>query len=127
MGGWIGVHLGLKQANTSAGLDIIVHRQINLTAEQDRQLAILETRFALLRKMRQAEMQSSNADLAKAISTEHAYGQRAQVAVERFHAAMGALQQDTIREVFAMRAVMTPEQASQFDRLVARALTTPTP
>ncbi|TLU71112.1 periplasmic heavy metal sensor [Lichenicoccus roseus] len=126
LGGWVGVHLGLHQVQAPAGLDVIVHRQIHLTADQDRQLAVLETHFAVLRKARQVEMQSANADLAEAIGAQHAYGRKAQEAVSRFHAAMGALQEDTIRHVFAMRAVMTPEQAHQFDVLVARALTSPT-
>ena len=125
LGGWAGVRLGLHQVQAPAGLDVIVHRQIHLTADQDRQLAVLETRFAMLRGTRQAEMQSANAELAEAIGTQHAYGQKAQEAVSRFHAAMGALQEDTIRHIFAMRAVMTPEQARQFDVLVAKALTPP--
>lgn len=126
LGGWAGVRLGLHQVQAPAGLDIIVHRQIHLTADQDRQLTALEAHFAVLCKGRQAEMQSANADLAEAIGAQHAYGQKAQEAVARFHAAMGALQEDTIRHVFAMRAVMTPEQARQFDVLVAKALTSPT-
>lgn len=125
LGGWVGVHLALHQTQAPAGLDVIVHRQIHLTADQDRQLAVLEARFSLLRKARQAEMQSANADLAEAIGVQHAYGQKAKQAVDRFHAAMGALQEDTIRHIFAMRTVMTPDQARQFDVLVAKALTSP--
>lgn len=125
LGGWTGVYLSLHKAQAPAGLDVIVHRQIHLTADQDRQLAVLEAQFAVLRKARQAEMQSANADLAEAIGTQHAYGRKAQEAVGRFHAAMGAMQEDTIRHVFAMRAIMTPEQAHRFDVLVTKALTSP--
>lgn len=125
LGGWAGVYFSLHQMQAPAGLDVIIHRQIHLTADQDRHLAILEEKFAVLRKARQAEMQSANADLAEAIGTQHAYGQKAQEAVGRFHAAMGAMQEDTIRHVFAMRAIMTPDQAHQFDALVTKALTSP--
>ncbi|MGI9169836.1 MAG: heavy metal resistance protein, partial [Caulobacteraceae bacterium] len=61
-----------------------------------------------------------------AIATEHAYGPRAQQAVERFHRAMGTLQEDTIRHVLTMRQVMTPDQARRFDVLIHNALKPPT-
>ena len=44
-------------------------------------------------------------------------------AVDHFHSAMGELQKATIEHVFAMRAVLTPEQAARFDRTVVDALT----
>ena len=70
-------------------------------------------------------MRAANVDLAEAIITEHAYGSKARQAVDRFHRAMSALQEDTIRHIFAMRAVMTADQAHRFDVLVAKALKPP--
>jgi len=125
LGGWEGVRLGLRQARTPTTLDVVIHREIHLTAAQDRQVEALEAQFAEQRRVREAEMRAANADLAEAIGAEHAYGTRARQAVERFHRAMGALQEDTIRHVFAMRAVMTPEQARLLDTLVAKALKPP--
>ncbi len=92
---------------------------------QDRQVQALEAQFDEQRRIREAEMRAANVDLAEAIGAEHAYGARARQAVERFHRAMGALQEGTIRHVFAMRAVMTPEQARLLDTLVAKALKPP--
>ena len=68
-------------------------------------------------------MRAANAALASAIREEHGYGPRVTDAVERFHHAMGQLQTETIRHVFAMRDVLTPEQLGTFDETVISALT----
>ncbi len=125
LGGWIGVRIGLQQAHTRAGLDELVHHELHLTPTQDRQIEALETDFGVQRRALEAEMRAANADLADAIATDHAYGPRAQQAVGRFHRAMGTLQEDTIKHVLAMRAVMTPQQARRFDVLINNALKPP--
>lgn len=122
LGGWIGVRIGLHQAHAKAGLDEAVHRELHLTQAQDRLIEVLEGGYGAQRRVLEAEMRAANADLANAIATEHAYGPRAQHAVQRFHQAMGALQEDTIKHVLAMRAVMTPQQARRFDILINNAL-----
>lgn len=125
LGGWLGVRIGLHQAQGRAGLDEVVHRDLQFTPAQNQRLETLEADFALRRRARETEMRAANADLAAAIGAEHAYGPRAQQAIARFHRAMGALQEDTIRHVLAMRALMTPEQAGRFDLLVDHALKPP--
>ncbi len=125
LGGWIGVRIGLQQAHAKAGLDELVHHELHLSQAQDRRIDALETGYGAQRRSLEAEMRAANADLADAIATEHTYGPRAQQAVERFHRAMGALQEDTIKHILAMRAVMTPEQAKRFDVLINNALKPP--
>ena len=36
---------------------------------------------------------------------------------------MGELQKETLAHIFAMRAVLRPDQAQKFDRVVVKALT----
>ena len=48
---------------------------------------------------------------------------RVTAAVDHFHVAMGDLQKATIEHIFAMRAVMRPDQAARLDRTVVKALT----
>src|SRR3546814_8170022 len=43
--------------------------------------------------------------------------------IDRSHAAMGELQKETLAHIFAMRAVLRPEQAEKFDQAVVKALT----
>jgi Spy/CpxP family protein refolding chaperone len=122
-GGWIGIHYGLREARSSPGLDEILHNELNLTAEQDQRIEALESQFAVRRKALEDEMRAANRDLAAAIQTEHDYGPRAQSAIERFHAAESALQEETVKHVLSMRTVLTPEQITRFDEAISAALT----
>ena len=70
-----------------------------------------------------AELEAANADLARGIGHEHAYGPDVEKAVDRSHIAMGELQKAMLRHVFAMRAVLRSDQTGRFDRAVAEALT----
>lgn len=124
-GGWVGIRIGVHQAHARAGLDAIVHDQLRLNAVQNARIENLEADFAARRRALEAEMKAANVDLAGAIEAEHAYGPKARQAVARFHMAMGALQEETIRHVLAMRAVMTPTQARRFDGLIDKALKPP--
>ncbi|SFG11560.1 Heavy-metal resistance [Novosphingobium sp. CF614] len=115
---------GLFHADTSTGrLHALMHEKLDLDPGQERQIARLEADFAARRKSLDAELQAANADLAVAITHEHQYGPAAEKAVDRSHHAMGELQKATLRHVFAMRAVLRPDQARQFDQAVAGALT----
>lgn len=100
-----------------------VHRDLNLSAEQQQRIDALERDFAPKRQALEMEMRAANADLAAAIREEHGYGPHVTAAVERFHHAMGQLQIDTIQHVFAMREVMTSDQKARFDNIVSSALT----
>jgi len=105
------------------GLHDVVHERLDLTQEQIERIEIIESEFATRRRAQEAEMQAANAELAAAIREEHGYGPRVTAAVARFHHAMGELQSETIRHVFAMREVLTAEQQAIFDTTVVDALT----
>lgn len=103
-------------------LHSIVHEQLDLSAEQDRRLDVVETRFAAQRPALEAEVRAANLELAAAIATSDGDTPRVQAAVDHFHAAMGDLQKATITHVFEMRSVLTPTQAEVFDKEVVNAL-----
>lgn len=121
-GGWAGVQYGLHQAQARPGLDEALHHQLGLSAEQDRRIEALERTYRVRRERLNAEMRAADRDIAAAIVAEDAYGPRAQQAVGRLHAVMGALQEETIKHVLAMRGTLTPEQARRFDATVSKAL-----
>ena len=125
LAGWLGVQYGLHQVPTAPDLDRILHQSLDLSASQDRRIEQLESAFAVERNLLNAEMRAANRELSAAIADKHTYGPKAQHAIERFHRAMMALQEDTVRHVLSMRAILTPAQAHQFDRIVAKALTDP--
>jgi nickel and cobalt resistance protein CnrR len=103
-------------------LHSIVHEKLDLSAEQDRRLDVIEARFAARRPALEAEVRAANRELAAAIAASEGDTPEVQAAVDHFHAAMGDLQKATITHVFEMRSVLTPAQAEVFDEAVADAL-----
>lgn len=125
-GTWIGARYIYDQRHQPS-LHEFVHEELSLSPEQKQRLEALEQDFAVKRRAREAELRAANAELARAIQARHEYSAEVQVAVERFHQAMGELQKETILHVLAMRTVLTPEQAVQFDKRIAEALTEQAP
>lgn len=106
-----------------AELHAVLHDELTLDAGQERQLEALEQAFALRRRALGLEMRSENARLAEAITAEHGNGPRVAAAVDASHRTMGELQKETLAHIFAMRAMLRPDQAAKFDAAVTRALT----
>ena len=103
-------------------LHSVVHKQLDLSAEQDRRLDVIEARFAARRPALEAEVRAANRELAAAIAASDGDTPQVQAAVDHFHAAMGDLQKATITHVFEMRSVLTPAQAEVFDAAVVDGL-----
>ena len=125
-GAWIGARFVFPQRH-SLSLHELVHKELDLSKEQKGQIAKLEQQFAGRRQAREAELHAANAELAAAINERHEYSPEVQTAVEHFHKAMGELQKQTVDHVLAMRKVLSPDQAVNFDRRVSEALTDQTP
>jgi len=106
-----------------AALHNLLHDGLNLDARQHAQLDKLEAQFALRRQALEMEMRADNVRLAEAMEAEHAAGPRVREAVDRTHGTMGELQKETIAHIFAMRAMLKPDQAAKFDKAVVKALT----
>lgn len=103
----------------------LLHQRLTLDAAQERRIDELEAAFAKRREALEAEMRADNQRLADAIAAEHGYGPRVGEAVDRSHHVMGELQKETLRHIFAMRGVLRPDQAAQFDAAIVKALTKP--
>jgi len=116
----------LPAADTAPGLHEVLHGEIKLSSEQDARIARLERQFADDRRDLDRRLQDANAAIADAYASEHAYGPKVVSAIDRSHVVMGELQKLTLRHVLAMRAVLTPQQATIFDREVGKALTAST-
>lgn len=126
-GGWLGVRLGQRAANSNPGLDQVLHHDLSLSSDQERKIEALETSFAAQRKALEAEMRSANQELAHAIVTDHQMSPSVEQAIGRFHQAMRELQELTTAHILSMRGVLTPAQAETFDRSVVRVLSADTP
>ncbi len=104
-------------------LHALLHTELKLTSQQQVKIDQIEARFAVRRKALELEMRAANARLAEAIEEEHGYGAKVTAAIDHSHVVMGELQKETLEHLFAMRAVLNPEQAKMFDRTVVKALT----
>ncbi len=122
IGGWVGVSYGLRQTRSPPQLDSLLHSGLHLSAAQRDKLATLESEFAAERTRYEAQMRVANKDIASAITVRHQYDNETQGAIDRLHLAMIGLQQATIKHVIAMRAVLSGDQVTQFDRTVNQTL-----
>lgn len=120
----IGRGLADRRPEQPAALHDLLHRQLALDPRQEAAIEQLEESFAVRRRQFELELKTDNARLAAAISAEQGYGPRVTAEIERSHRTMGELQKETLAHIFAMRAVLRPDQAKQFDRAVVKALTT---
>lgn len=122
-GVWIGRTFIPVREHRGTQLHEVLHHQIRLDDSQKAQIDVLEQRFAVRRQALELELRANNARLAEAIETEHGMGPGVAGAVDASHHAMGELQKATLAHVFAMRAVLRPDQRGAFDRAVVRSLT----
>lgn len=120
---WAVRNLMGPDGHASGELHSFVHEKLDLDATQTAQLEGLEKQFAARRTELEAKLKAANGELAQAMASEHQYGPRVAAAVDHAHMAMGDLQKATLEHVFAMRALMRPDQAVRFDHAVGKALT----
>ena len=100
-----------------------LHEQLKLTAEQDKKLVPIETKFADRKKALEAEIYQANRELATAINEDGNYSSRVKQAVDKIHAATGELQKVTLEHLFEMHTVLNPEQRKKLNALTTDALT----
>lgn len=112
----------LQSSRSEPTLHAAIHGQLDLTPDQERRIDAIEADFAEERAALEAELRAANRELVTAISANQGDTPEVQAAVDHFHVAMGDLQKATLRHIFEMRAVLTPEQAADFDAAVVESL-----
>ena len=120
---WAVRNVMVPDRHSGSELHSFVHEQLDLDAAQTAKIEALETHFAARRTKLEEKLKAANGELAQAMASEHTYGPRVAAAVDHAHMAMGDLQKATLEHVFAMRALMRPDQAVRFDQAVGKALT----
>ena len=119
--------LSEQPRKSESELHAFLHNELKLNTAQEAKVEAIEARFAVQRKALELDMRAANARLAEAIEAEHGYGPKVTAAVDHVHHVMGEMQKETLEHLFAMRAVMNPEQARRFDKTVVKALTADVP
>lgn len=123
IGAWGGAQYVKRHMQGSTSLHELVHEKLHLTEDQQRKIGELERGHTARRQVLETEMRAANTVLAQDFQETHAYTPKVQAAIDRSHAAMGGLQKEAIVHVLAMRAVLTPAQATRFDETVVQSLT----
>ncbi len=123
LAGAAGVYAGFALFGTSThpahnSLDAIVHRELNLSTDQDRQISRIEATYADRKLVLEAEIRLATREIAAAVMDDKTYSDRVRSGIGAFHTAMGKLQEETILHVFEMRGALTPAQQSKFDVIV---------
>lgn len=122
-GAFIGRAFIAQPTPVESELHALLHRNLDLDSAQKAKMEAIERRFAIRKRALEQELRADNTRLAGAIQAEHGYGPAVSAAVDHSHQAMGQLQKETLEHIFAMRAVLKPDQAARFDAAVVRALT----
>ena len=99
-----------------------IHTQLGLTPQQDAGLDVIEKRFHEKRRTFVREMALANQELAEAIRSEGKDSVRVNAAIGKIHSNMGELQMLTIRHVFEMKEVLSPDQYKKLLNFTADAL-----
>jgi Spy/CpxP family protein refolding chaperone len=99
-----------------------IHEELAMTEEQERRLEPSERRYEETKRHLTEVIRLANQELGVAISEDRTNSPRVQAAVERIHAAMGELQQATLRHIFEMQEVLEPEQYEHLIKLTQEAL-----
>jgi len=115
------VYSKLRRSDHDTG-HAMIHDQLGLTAEQKKALEPIEIRCREQCRALETEIRRGNKDLAEAVLADGQDSPRVHDAIARIHAAMGELQNLTIRHVFEMRAILTPDQYKKLLSLTADAL-----
>jgi nickel and cobalt resistance protein CnrR len=126
LAGFAGVWMGLKifpQSDPSTvSLHEIIHHQFDLNAEQETALKRLEDLYTLQQKRYATKLKAANFALAATIKIHHNLSPEVVQAEQQYLAVLGNFQTETLRHIFAMRAILSPEQAKKFDDIVLRSL-----
>jgi Spy/CpxP family protein refolding chaperone len=126
-GGWLGAQNALDSDAQTLPLRQTVHeivrRDVNLTANQAKEVEAIEDRYYNKRTMLRMQVSDANRELADALMTDMAFGREAQQASNHVEQGLGELQRATILYVLQVRDVLTPKQQMIYDRKVREVLT----
>ncbi len=92
--------------------------ELQLSDEQQQQMNALEVRHVAENRELQAALSAANRGLAESLARHDEYGAGIEQAIEDVHVDMLELQKTTIRHLYEMRDILTPEQQVIFDRHV---------
>lgn len=121
-GVWIGLNTLPRTGPSAVNLHEKIHHEFVLNSEQKMALHELEDHYAHSREKYIKALKAANLDLAAAIKEHHDLSPEVVMAEKKYLNVLGEFQTETLRHIFAMRAIMSPGQGKKFDDIVLRSL-----
>lgn len=100
-----------------------LHSQLEITVEQEKQLAPIEERYTTHRGMILDRIETAGHELAAVLEKAPVDRPAVDAALEKIHEAQGELQQVTIGHFLEMKEALSPEQAAKLLRWTRESIT----
>jgi nickel and cobalt resistance protein CnrR len=121
-GAWIGGRIFTPKPPAHMELHEQLYSALNLSEEQRKKFEVLDQNNSKEEAYQRERLRIANRNLANLLEHEDTYNENVDAAIVEIHTAMNNLQVLTIKHLYAMRELLTPEQRTEFDRLVADTL-----
>jgi nickel and cobalt resistance protein CnrR len=121
-GAWIGGRIFSPHPPQHTEFHQQLYEVLDLTTEQRQSLEALDRDNSKEEAYQREALRIANRNLANLLEHEDAYNENIEAAIVEIHNAMNSLQVLTIKHIYVMREILTPEQRTEFDRLVADTL-----
>ncbi len=108
--------------HAAGDMHALFHHDLNLNAQQDKKLAVIEKDFRRQRALYEEQMKLANMELAEAIKGSGYYSPQVQEAVDKIHGAMGELQKLTLQHLADMQGILSEKQNRQLEEKVVEQL-----
>ena len=124
-GVWLGQNtlmLRRHEHENAHDMHTMLHDQLSITAQQEKQLAETEKKYKRLKSLYQAQMKTANLELAQAIKDGGYQSPEIELIVDKIHSAMGSLQALSLEHLADMRKVLNKEQNKKLQEMVVEQL-----
>ncbi len=100
----------------------ILHSELNVTKEQDKQLSEIEKEYVQLKTLYQSQMKTANIELAQAIKKNGYESPETEKIIHKIHSAMGKLQFLSLKHLADMQKILSEEQNQKLQEMVIEQL-----
>jgi Spy/CpxP family protein refolding chaperone len=112
----------VHQNSESADWHQLLHKKLQISAEQDAQLSEIEKHYRQQKQYLEEQMRLANMELAEAIKADKSFSPKVQAATDKIHHVMGGLQKTTLEHLFEMQPILTDEQNRKLEQMITDAL-----
>lgn len=108
--------------HATGDMHALFHHDLNLNAQQEKQLAAIEKDFRRQKALYEEQMKLANMELAEAIKNAGYSSPQVQLVVDKIHEAMGGLQKLMLQHLADMQGVLSEDQNKKLEEKVVAQL-----